>query len=299
MSGKKKTVFKGCATALITPFSKGAVDYESLGRLIEFQISEGADALVVCGTTGEVATLDDDERRKVISFSVTKVAGRIPVIAGTGCNNINKAVELSKYAGECGADAVMTVTPYYNKASANGLIKSFTKIADNVKIPVMLYNVPSRTGIDIPIHVYKELSQHENICAVKEASGNIVTVEKILDSCADGLDVYSGNDDMTLPVLSVGGIGVVSVVSNILPKKVHDLCDTFEMGQIRKSAQIQLELLEIINAMFSEINPIPVKSAASLIGLCSNEMRLPLCELDAHKLRELIKVLKKYDFEIK
>ncbi|MBE6606160.1 MAG: 4-hydroxy-tetrahydrodipicolinate synthase [Ruminococcaceae bacterium] len=299
MSSKKKTVFKGCATALITPFSKGAVDYESLDRLIEYQISEGADALVVCGTTGESATLDDDERREVIYFSVTKVAGRIPVIAGTGCNNINKAVELSKYADECGADAVMTVTPYYNKASATGLIKSFVKIADSVKIPVMIYNVPSRTGIDIPIHVYKELAQHDNICAVKEASGNIVTVEKILYSCANMLDVYSGNDDMILPVLAVGGIGVVSVVSNILPKKVHDLCAEFESRRINESAQIQLELLDIINAMFSEVNPIPVKSAVALLGACSDEMRLPLCALDAHKLNELKNVLKKYDLEIK
>ena len=297
MSKSKKTVFIGCATALITPFEAGSVDYKSLGRLIEYQITEGADALVVCGTTGESATLSDDERRSVISFTVDKTAGRIPVIAGTGCNNINKAAELSKYASECGADAVMTVTPYYNKASAAGLIKSFSKIADSVKIPVMIYNVPSRTGIDIPLSVYKELAEHENICAVKEASGNIVNIERIVRCCGDKLDVYSGNDDMTLPVMSVGGKGVVSVVSNILPKKVHEMCMAFIHNDREESLKIQLDLLELIDIMFFEVNPIPVKTAASIMGLCTSQMRLPLCELEKEKLLKLKETLLKYSIK--
>ncbi|MBQ4137401.1 MAG: 4-hydroxy-tetrahydrodipicolinate synthase [Clostridia bacterium] len=294
MSDCKKRVFKGCATALITPFSKGSIDYESLERLIEFEINEKADALVVCGTTGESATLSDDERRNLISFAVEKVNGRVPVIAGTGCNNISNAVSLSSFASECGADAVMTVTPYYNKASAAGLYKSFTAIADAVKIPVILYNVPSRTGIDIPLWLYKELAAHENICAVKEASGNIVTVASILESCEGKLEVYSGNDDMTLPVLALGGSGVVSVVSNVMPRRVHDLCRAFEEGRVRESAQIQLELLRLIKVCFSQVNPIPVKTMASLMGLCSDEMRLPLCALSDKEIDALKSVMREY-----
>ena len=294
MSNHKKTVFTGCATALITPFSGGEVDYDSLGRIIEYQINGGADAIVVCGTTGESATLSDDERREIISFSVNAAKGRIPVIAGTGCNNIGKAVTLSKYASDCGADAVMTVTPYYYKASASGLVKSFTSIADNVNIPVIIYNVPSRTGIDIPLDVYAELAHHDNICAVKEASGNIVTVEKIIEKCGDKLDIYSGNDDMTVPVMAVGGRGVISVVSNILPQNVHDICAAFDAGNIKESARLQNNLLELIGACFSEVNPIPIKTAAALMGLCKSEMRLPLCELDGVKLASLKKTLAKY-----
>ncbi len=294
MAKSKKTVFTGCATALITPFKSGEVDYDSLGRLIEFQINEGADAIVVCGTTGESATLSDDERRAIIAFAVDKADKRIPVIAGTGCNNIDTAVKLSSYACRCQADAVMTVTPYYNKASAEGLIKSFSAIADAVDIPVILYNVPSRTGVDIPLEVYKRLSEHENICAVKEASGNITTVQRIINACDGRLDVYSGNDDMALPVMALGGCGVVSVVSNILPGPVHTMCARVAGGDIKESARIQSSLLELIDACFCEVNPIPVKTAAHLMGLCSSEMRLPLCELDECRYKRLRSVLEKY-----
>jgi 4-hydroxy-tetrahydrodipicolinate synthase len=295
MSNCKNRVFSGCATALITPFCNGKIDYESLERLIEFQITEKIDALVVCGTTGESATLSEDERRELISYTVKKVNKHVPVIAGTGCNNISNAVSLSRYAYECGADAVMTVTPYYNKASAAGLYKSFTAIADAVNIPVILYNVPSRTGIDIPIWLYKELAEHENICAVKEASGNIVTVAKILEICEGKLDVYSGNDDMTLPVLALGGSGVVSVVSNILPRRVHDMCRAFDEGRVSDSAQIQLWLLRLIDACFSQVNPIPVKTMASLMGLCTDEMRLPLCALSDKEVSALRLVMREYN----
>lgn len=280
---EKKRVFGGAACAIVTPFKDGKIDYDSLHRIIEFQIDGQTDAIVVCGTTGESATLSDAERRELIAFTVEKVAHRIPVIAGTGCNNISHAAELSKYAEECGADAVMTVTPYYNKASAAGLVKSFVKIADSVNIPVMLYNVPSRTGIDIPIEVYKVLSEHKNICAVKEASGNIVTAEKIIDACGGRLDIYSGNDDVTIPIMAIGGIGVVSVVSNVMPRDVHNMCKLMKKGKLAEAAALQRKLLPVCDVLFSEVNPIPVKTALSMLGLCTAEFRLPLCEMDSVK----------------
>ena len=288
---KKKHIFRGAATALVTPFKDGKIDYDSLHRIIEFQIDGQTDAIVVCGTTGESATLSDAERRELIAFTVEKVAHRIPVIAGTGCNNISHAAELSKYAEECGADAVMTVTPYYNKASAAGLVKSFEKIADSVNIPVMLYNVPSRTGIDIPIEVYKVLSEHKNICAVKEASGNIVTAEKIIDACGGRLDIYSGNDDVTIPIMAIGGIGVVSVVSNVMPRDVHTMCKLMKKGKLADAAALQRKLLPVCDVLFSEVNPIPVKTALSMLGLCTAEFRLPLCEMDEAKAVHMKKVL--------
>lgn len=290
----KKRVFTGSGTAVITPFRGGKVDYESLGKLIEFQIDGGTDAIIVCGTTGESATLNDRERREIIAFAVKKADGRIPVIAGTGCNNISHAVELSKYAEASGADAVMTVTPYYNKASASGLIRSFTSIADSVNIPVMLYNVPSRTGVDIPIEVYRVLCEHENICAVKEASGNIKTAARILKECAGKLDVYSGNDDITVPIMALGGIGVVSVVSNIMPREVHALCEHMLNGRMSEGARAQLELLDACDVLFDEVNPIPIKTAASMLGLCLCEFRLPLCEMDKAKTERMVKVLEEY-----
>lgn len=288
---EKKRVFEGAACAIVTPFKDGKIDYDSLHRIIEFQIDGQTDAIVVCGTTGESATLSDAERRELIAFTVEKVAHRIPVIAGTGCNNISHAAELSKYAEECGADAVMTVTPYYNKASAAGLVKSFVKIADSVNIPVMLYNVPSRTGIDIPIEVYKVLSEHKNICAVKEASGNIVTAEKIIDACGGRLDVYSGNDDVTIPIMAIGGIGVVSVVSNVMPRDVHNMCKLMKKGKLAEAAALQRKLLPVCDVLFSEVNPIPVKTALSMLGLCTSEFRLPLCEMDEAKAVHMKKVL--------
>ncbi len=294
MQKEKKSVFEGVATAVITPFSKGKVDFESLGNIIEFQISEGADAIVVCGTTGESATLDDSEKREMIEYSVKKVSGRIPVIAGTGCNNISKAVSLSRFAGESGADAILAVTPYYNKASKDGLVKSFNAIADAAGIPVLLYNVPSRTGMDIPIDVYKALSSHENIYGVKEASGSISLAEKILNECDGNFDVYSGNDDLTLPTMAIGGKGVVSVVSNVVPARMHNMCRLALCGKTNEAGREQLALLKLIDALFSEVNPIPVKTAMHLMGLCSDEMRLPLCSLDEVKLSALKSCMAEY-----
>ncbi len=295
MSKLKKCVFKGVATATVTPFSKGSVDYDSLGKIIEFQISEGIDAIVVCGTTGESATLEDSEKRKIIEFSVNKSSGRVPIIAGTGCNNISKAVSLSKFAGECGADAVLTVTPYYNKASKEGLIKSFEEIADAAGIPVLLYNVPSRTGMDIPLEAYEILSRHENICGVKEASGSISVPERIINACGEEFNIYSGNDELTVPIISIGGSGVVSVVSNIIPSRTVNMCKLAFDGKSVEAGREQRGILKLIDALFSEVNPIPVKTAMHLMGLCSDEMRLPLCHINPRKLSLLKKVLSEYN----
>ncbi len=293
-----KRVFKGCATALITPFKDSKIDYNSFEKLIEYQIDGNIDALVVCGTTGESATLSDEERKELIAFTVKAVQRKVPVIAGTGCNNISHACELSKYAESVGADAVMTVTPYYNKATPQGLIKSFATIADSVKLPVMLYNVPSRTGVDIPLDVYRVLCEHENICAVKEASGNIVTAEKILKTCGGKLDVYSGNDDMSIPVMSVGGIGVVSVLSNIFVREMHTMCHKMLSGDTEGGARLQLALLDICDVFFSEVNPIPVKTACWMLGLCENEFRLPMCRMDKSKAEKLWNVLASHGLDV-
>ncbi len=295
MSNSKKCVFEGVATAVVTPFSKGKVDYESLGNIIEFQISEGIDALVVCGTTGESATLEDEEKREIIKFAVKKADGKVPIIAGTGCNNIKKAIALSEFAGSCGASAVLTVTPYYNKASREGLIRSFTEIADATRVPVLLYNVPSRTGMDIPIDVYKTLSEHENIYGVKEASGSIATSEKILNTCGDGFCVYSGNDELTVPIISIGGKGVISVVSNVLPSKMHNMCKLAFEGKVKEAGAQQRSMLKLIEALFSEVNPIPVKTAMCQMGLCSDEMRLPLCPFTKERGAILKSVLSEYN----
>ncbi len=294
MSKINKVVFEGCATAIITPFKDGEIDYNSLKQIIDEQIDCGIGALVVCGTTGESATLSDDERRGVIKCSIEYSNGRIPIIAGCGCNNISKAVELAKYSDECGADAVMTVTPYYNKASKSGLIKSFCAVADAINIPLMLYNVPSRTGMDIPIEVYKVLADHDNICAVKEASGNIVTCARILEACDGKLDLYSGCDECIVPTMSLGGKGVISVISNILPRRVCEMCKYCLDGDFVNGACIQLELMKLIRILFDEVNPIPIKCACALMGMCSDEMRLPLCPLDDRQLKKLKSVMLEY-----
>ncbi len=294
MLKKENFVFEGVATATITPFSNGKVDFESLGNIIEFQISEGTDAIVVCGTTGESATLEESEKRSIIEYTVKKVSGRIPVIAGTGCNNISKAVGLSRFAGECGVDAILAVTPYYNKASKDGLIKSFNAIADAARVPVILYNVPSRTGMDIPMDVYKSLSKNKNIVGVKEASGSISLAEKILTECTENFAVYSGNDELTVPTISIGGKGVISVVSNIIPSRMHNMCQLALNNNITEAGREQLALMKLIDVLFSEVNPIPVKTAMNLMGLCSNEMRLPLCNLDETKHKALKKCISEY-----
>ncbi|MBR5313840.1 MAG: 4-hydroxy-tetrahydrodipicolinate synthase [Clostridia bacterium] len=291
----KKLVFEGSATAIITPFKNNTVDFESLGNMIEFQINNKTDAIVICGTTGEASTLTDEEHRECIKFAAEKVAGRIPVIAGTGSNDTDYAIDLSKYACDAGADAVLLVTPYYNKATPKGLIKSFTAVADVINKPVILYNVPSRTGCNITLPVYKELAKHENIVAVKEASGNISSIAEIAAELGDNLPIYSGNDDQIVPILSLGGKGVISVLSNVMPKETHDICELYFKGKVKESAKIQLELLDLVNALFCEVNPIPAKTACALMGMCSDEMRLPLCEMEDNNKARLIAALKKHN----
>lgn len=276
----KQIVFEGAATALITPMKNGEVDYEAFGKLIDSQIAGGIDALVVCGTTGEAATLTDEEHKDCIRFAVEKTAGRVPVIAGTGSNDTAYANDLSKYACEAGADALLLVTPYYNKTSPRGLIKNFLSTAEACDKPIILYNVPSRTGMNMGLPVLRELAKHERIVGIKEASGNLSQVAEIAAELSDDLAIYSGNDDQIVPIMSLGGRGVISVLSNIMPKETHDICELFARGNIAASRELQLRLLHLINNLFIETNPIPVKAACALMGMCTEEIRLPLCEMD-------------------
>ncbi len=288
----KNTVFTGVATAIVTPLNEKGIDFEKFGKLIEWQIEEGINAIVVCGTTGESSTLTDDEHRAAIKFAVDTVAGRVPVIAGTGSNDAAYAIELTRYACEAGADAMLVVTPYYNKATQNGLIKLFTAIADASTKPIILYNVPSRTGVNIAPSTCKALAEHPNICAIKEASGNISQVAEIAALAGDKLDIYSGNDDQIVPIMSLGGKGVISVLSNIMPKKSVEICDSFFAGNVENSCKLQLELLPLINALFCEVNPIPVKAAVAAMGYCENYVRLPLTCMEKQNEEKLLKLMK-------
>ncbi len=294
MSKLKNSIFTGAATAIVTPFKNGEVDYEAFAKLIEFQINGGIDAIVVAGTTGEASTLTHEEHCGVIKFAVEKVDGRVPVIAGTGSNDTAYGIELSRYACDVGCDGLLVVTPYYNKATPKGLIKNFLATADAVNKPIILYNVPSRTGCNISMPVYRELAKHENIVATKEASGNLSLIAQIADECGDALDIYSGNDDQVLPILSLGGKGVISVFSNLLPKEMHDLCQSFFDGDVAASRKLQLQYLKLMNSLFIEVNPVPVKAACGLMGLCGEEMRLPLCEMEDANREKLISVMKEY-----
>lgn len=275
----KNILFKGCATAIATPFGDNGVNFSEFKRLIEFQISEGIDALVVCGTTGESSTMTTDERKATIKFAVDTVQKRVPVIAGTGGNNTASAVEMSKYAESVGVDGLLIVTPYYNKTTQKGLIEHYKVIANSTKLPIILYNVPSRTGLNITPETCLELSKIENIVAVKEASGNLSQVAKIASLCKDNLHIYSGNDDQVLPILSLGGLGVISVLSNIAPKKFVNMIKDFTNNNIDNAIKTQLESIPLIDALFSEVNPIPVKAALNLLGYNFGSPRLPLIEM--------------------
>lgn len=277
----KKVVFKGCATALVTPFTNDGINFEKLRKLIEFQILEGIDGLVICGTTGESSTMSLVEKKSVIDFSIKVTNGRVPIIAGTGGNNTADAVAMSKYAESVGANALLLVTPYYNKTTQKGLIAHFNKIAESVDIPIILYNVPSRTGLNIEPETCLELSKIPNIVAIKEASGNISQVAKIANLCNDELTIYSGNDDQIMPVLSLGGLGVISVLSNIYPKFVHEMVMDYLTGNWQKATASQIYSLPLINALFSEVNPIPIKYALNKIGFDCGVPRLPLVELSS------------------
>ncbi len=285
----KKTLFKGTGVAIVTPFNEDlSVNYDVFEKLLKFNIENGTDAVIVCGTTGESATLNDEEHKDVIEFAVKTVNGKIPVIAGTGSNDTKYAVELSKHAQQMGVDGLLVVTPYYNKATQQGLITHYTKIADSVDIPVIIYNVPSRTGCNVEPETIKTLSKHKNIVGVKEASGNISQVAKIAALCGDEIDIYSGNDDQILPILSLGGKGVISVMSNILPKETHDICQLFFDGKFKEGLELSNKLNKISHDLFLEVNPIPIKAALELMGYDAMSLRLPLTSMSQSK-KEILK----------
>ena len=276
----KQTIFTGMATAMVTPMTPEGVDYEALGRFVDFQLSQGIHALVAVGTTGESATLSPDERKEVIRFTIDRVAGRVPVIAGTGTNNTQHAIEYSVDAAKAGADALLVVTPYYNKATQNGLIAHFTAIADKVDKPIILYNVPSRTGCNLLPKTCAVLAEHPRIAAIKEASGDLSQVAELARLVEGKMDIYSGNDDQIVPILSLGGKGVISVLSNLLPAETQSICDRFLAGDVAGSRRMQLQYLPLIHALFSEVNPIPVKAAMAHMGYGENYLRLPLTPME-------------------
>ncbi|MBO5879825.1 MAG: 4-hydroxy-tetrahydrodipicolinate synthase [Clostridia bacterium] len=288
----KNTVFTGAATAIVTPLTKDGIDYEQFARLIEWQIAEGIDAIVAVGTTGEGSTLTDEEHKEAIRFCVEQVAGRVPVIAGTGSNDVAYAIELTKYACEVGADAMLLVTPYYNKATQNGLVQFFSAIADASTKPCILYNVPGRTGCNLLPETVAKLADHENIVAIKEASGNLSQVAELAHLVGDKIDIYSGNDDQIVPILSLGGKGVISVLSNIMPKATSDMCHLFMNGDAKAACKLQLDLIPLINALFCEVNPIPAKAAVAAMGFCENYLRLPLTPMEKAHEEKLLALMK-------
>lgn len=281
----KNTIFTGAGVAIITPMNDdGSINYDGFSNNIEYQIANNTDAIIVCGTTGEASTMTDEEHIECIRFAAEKAKGRIPVIAGTGSNDTKYAVELSKIAQEKGADGLLLVTPYYNKASQKGLVAHFGAVADAVDIPIILYNIPGRTGVSIDIQTYKKLAEYKNIVAVKEASGNISYTSKLISECGDMLDVYSGNDDIIVPMMSIGAKGVISVLSNVIPKETHEIAQLCLENNCEKAAEMQMKYLELINNLFIEVNPIPVKEAMNMMGMSAGPCRLPLCEMtDEHK----------------
>ena len=287
----KNPIFRGAATALVTPLNENGVDYAQLERLINWQIEEGIDGLVIAGTTGEGSTLSDAEHRELFREAIKMIDGRVPAIAGTGSNDTSYAIELTKYACELGYDAMLVVTPYYNKATQKGLIEMFTAIADASTKPLILYNVPSRTGVDIAPSTYAALADHPMIGAIKEASGNLSKVAETAHLVGDKLDIYSGNDDQIIPILSLGGAGVISVLSNPMPKETSRMCHDFFEGNIEAARKAQLDLIPLINALFSEVNPIPAKAAMAAMGFCEDYLRLPLTRMEEGHKAVLLKLM--------
>ena len=287
-----KPIFTGAATALITPTTPAGVDYEALGRLIDWQISGGIDALVIAGSTGEGKTLSITEHREVLRYSAERIAGRVPMIAGTGSNETSVSISLSRYACEVGADALLVVTPYYIKATQNGLVQMYNMIADAVTKPIILYNVPSRTGVNIEPETYARLAEHENIVGIKEANGDISKIVTTAAAVQGKLDLYSGNDDQTIPILSLGGKGVISVLSNLLPAQTAEMCRRFFRGDCAGAAELQLKYLPLIHALFSEVNPIPVKAAMAEMGFCENYLRMPLTPMEEDHKRKLFALMR-------
>ena len=290
----KKIIFKGCGTAISTPFTNDGVNFEEFGRLIEFQISEGVDSIIVCGTTGESATMSDDERKATIKFAIDKINKRVPVIVGTGANNTYHAIQMTKYAESVGADAALVVTPYYNKTTQAGLVAHYKAIASQTSLPIIVYSVPSRTGVNVTPETCLALSKIDNIVAIKEASGNLSQVAQIVSLCGSNLNIYSGNDDQILPILSLGGIGVISVLSNIAPKFTHNMIQNYFDGNISKATDMQIQSIDLINSLFCEVNPIPVKEALNMMGYNFGIPRLPLVELSENGKNRLKNSMEKF-----
>ena len=291
--GRKKSLFYGSATAIVTPFSGGQVDYLAFSELIDFQLANGTDAIVILGTTGEAPTVYENERQEIISFARRKTKGKVPLIVGTGSNATSVAVRYTKNAEALGADGCLVVSPYYNKATTKGLTEHYKAIAKSVKIPIIIYNVPTRTGVNIPLDVYEKLCKIENIVGIKEASGSISYTQELIAKYGDYFSVYAGCDELTLPTLSLGGQGVISVVSNIVPSHMHQLCAEYRGGNLQKAQELQLYLSPLVKEMFSEVNPIPIKTALYQMGLCKNEFRLPMCT--STRQRQINASLKKYN----
>lgn len=295
----KNPVFVGSAVAVVTPFNKGKVDFEALDNLLQFHLENHTDAVVVCGTTGESCTLADDEHLEVVSYAVKKINGRIPLIAGTGSNDNNHAVAFTQEAERLGADAVLLVTPYYNKATGKGLVKHFTKIAQSTSLPCILYNVPGRTGTDLKPETVRILSEIDNIVAIKEASGDVSRVVEIKALCKDNIDIYSGNDDITVPIMAAGGKGVISVMANLAPEDVHNMTMHCLEGRWDKALEMQIRMYPVVKALFSEVNPIPVKTAMAMLKMCGGELRLPLCEMEEQNEQLLRRALADYGFKLR
>ena len=287
-------IFKGIATALITPFKvDGSIDFDAYGRIIDWQIESGIDALVSCGTSGENPTLSDEEHRAVLKFAVERIAGRVPMIAGTGSNDTQHAIEMTKYACSIGADAVLVVTPYYNKATQNGLVASFNAIADASSVPVILYNVPSRTGCGIQPSTYMKLAEHPRIQAIKEANGDIASIVETLSLVKGKLDLYSGNDDQIVPIMAMGGLGCISVLSNVMPKETCEIAKRYFAGDIEGAAELQMRYMPLIRALFCEVNPIPAKAAMAAMGMCEDVLRLPLTPMEPANRERLLNAMRK------
>ncbi|MCM8711994.1 4-hydroxy-tetrahydrodipicolinate synthase [Clostridium sp. SYSU_GA19001] len=288
------SIFKGCGVAIVTPFNERGVDFKKLEELLNWHVENGTDAIIVCGTTGEASTMSETEKKETIKFTVDVINKRIPVIAGTGSNNTAASVGLSKWAESIGVDGLLVITPYYNKTTQKGLIEHFKAIAESVNTPIVMYNVPSRTGMNLEPKTIKALCKFPNIVAVKEASGNISQIAKIKSLCGDRIDIYSGNDDQTIPIMALGGVGVISVIANIIPKDMHDMCKLYLEGNHEAALKLQLNMLALNDAMFIETNPIPVKTAMNLMGMNVGTLRLPLCDMSNENLEVLKNELKAY-----
>ncbi len=294
-----RTVFTGAATAIITPLTPDGIDFERFGAMIDWQVESGIDAIVAVGTTGEGSTLTDEEHRAAIKFCVDRVAGRVPVIAGTGSNDTDYAIELSRYAADVGADAMLLVTPYYNKATQKGMAMSFRAVADAIDKPCILYNVPGRTGCNLLPATAATLAEHPNIVAIKEASGNISQIAQLAALVGDKMDIYSGNDDQIVPVLSLGGKGVISVLSNLLPAETSDMCHRYMRGDVAGARELQLKYLDLVDLLFCEVNPIPAKAACAAMGWCEDYLRLPLTPMEDANKQKLLAEMRRLGIALK